>query len=90
MNFHENKCQADICISYILTSLKQISTSLKIIYTAVFTEYHLSIIKFDNFDDVGLIFEICIEKTFDFNVINTHFSKMFVFFTIFICSHNLS
>lgn len=80
MNFYENTCQAGMCISYILMSLKQIFTSLKVIYTAAFTEYHLSIIKFDNFNDTGLIFEICIEKTFDFNVINTHFSKMFICF----------
>lgn len=33
----------------------------------------LQIIKFVNFDDVGLYFEICIEKTCDFNVISYHF-----------------
>lgn len=45
----------------------------------MFTEHHLSVIKFVNFDDAGSVF--CIEKTFHFNVINSHFSKMFGVFS---------
>ena len=64
-------------------------TSWKTIYTALFTEHYLSVIKFVNFDNVGLYFEICIEKKF--NVMNSHFSEMFVwgFFTVFIYSRNV-
>lgn len=64
VNLRENQRGAGVCISCIVPSSKQIFTSLKTIYTVVYIEHHLSVVRFVNFDDVDLYFEICVEKNF--------------------------